>query len=184
MYSIFRAQRVTILVLVLILGVLSFITYSFVAPQGLFSGLSNDLRVIEKDSGVIYTDLEGNPVSLIDFKGEPLIINAWASWIPFSQNELKLLEKVKQTQGDRITVLAINRMEDVHTVKAYLEYIGKPEGIVFLTDATDNFYKAILGYAMPETVFYSRDGVLMNHKRGVLCETGLNDSLQMIILKE
>jgi thiol-disulfide isomerase/thioredoxin len=131
------------------------------------------LKGVESEEGVTYTDLDGNPVSLVAYKGKPLIINSWASWIPFSKDELKLLSLLQESD-DAVTVIAINRMENVATIKAYLDFIGKPEGIVFLSDATDTFYKAIQGYAMPETVFYDRDGLIVRHVRGVLTESELN----------
>ena len=162
------SHKKTIAILLTILFLLGLLTYSFVSPHGFFSGLSNDLEKIEPESEFMYTDLEGNQVSLIDYKGKPLIINSWATWIPFSQAEFKLLESVSASLGNEVTILAINRREDKATIKAYLDFIGNPQGIVFLSDATDNFYKVIGGYATPETVFYDRDGVIVGHMHGVL----------------
>ncbi len=181
MRNIVLSHKIAIGILVVLLVVATFLTYSFTSPQGMFSGLSNDLKVIEREDGTTYTDLDGNPVSLVSYKGKPLVINAWASWIPFSESELKMLSNVKMKLGDSVTIIAINRMEDVGTVKAYLEYIGNPEGIIFLADYTDTFYKEIEGYAMPETVFYNEDGVILTRKRGVLTEAELESSIQMII---
>lgn len=181
MLDLLKSHKITILILFLVVVVLGVVTYSFTAPQGIFSGLSNDLKVIENKEGTTYTDLDGTPVSLLDYKGTPLIINAWASWIPFSQEELKLLAKIKNTYGDSIVVLAINRKEDIPTIKAYLDFIGKQEGIIFLNDPSDNFYKAVQGYAMPETVFYNADGVIVSHKRGVLTEAELDSFASVLV---
>ncbi len=180
MLVLLQTHKKIILILTVCIAGLAFLTYSFVSPNGIFSGLQNDLKNIEKEGAAAYTDLDGNPVSLSIFKGQSLIINAWASWIPFSQEELRLLAKVKKDKGDSITIIAINRMEDITTIKSYLEFIGKPEGIVFLSDPTDNFYKVVGGYAMPETMFYTRDGVVVTHKRGVLKEDELLDYVQGI----
>lgn len=181
MQEALRTHAKIIGILVSIVAFLGLLTYSLVSPHGFSFGLSNDLKAIEQPEGSTYFDLDGNPVSLVDFKGESLIINAWASWIPFSQSELKLLALVKADKGDAVTVLAINRMENAETVKAYLEYIGKPEGIIFLVDPSDTFYKAVSGYAMPETVFYDRDGVIAVHKRGVLTPDELNSFTEQIV---
>ena len=180
MWLTISVHKKAIVVLVLILLVLGALTYSFISPRGLFSGLSNDLEKIEQEGEFMYTDLDGNQVSLVDYKGKPLIINSWATWIPFSQAELKLLASISAVSGNEITVLAINRMENNATIKAYLDFIGQPQGIVFLSDTTDNFYKAIGGYATPETVFYDRDGVIIARKHGVLTEDELKTYIEVL----
>ena len=181
MYSEIVAYKKTIGILVLIVGALGVLTFSFIAPNGFFSGLSNDLKEIEGEGEFMYTDLDGNPVSLVDYKGKPLIINSWATWMPFSAHELQLLDATKVKYGDDIVILAINRMENTATVRAYLDFIGKPEHIVFLSDPSDNFYKAVGGYAMPETVFYNREGILIEHTRGVLREEELTNQMNSLL---
>ena len=44
--------------------------------------------------------------------------------------------------------------------------MGNPEHIVLLLDPTDNFYKGIGGFAMPETVVYDIEGNISSHTRG------------------
>lgn len=180
MWLTIRTYKKTIASLTLILVVLALLTYSFVSPRGLFSGLSNDLEKIEKEGEFMYSDLEGNQISLVAYRGKPLIINSWATWIPFSQAEFELLENVSTLSENEVTVLAINRMENNATIKAYLDFIGQPQGITFLSDVTDNFYKAIEGYATPETVFYNKDGVIVGRKHGVLTETELNEYVKVL----
>lgn len=165
-----RRTVIVVLALLSILIVLGFLTYSFIAPQGLFSGLPNDLKALQADDSVRYTDLDGNIVDLNTFKGKPLIINSWATWIPFSQTELPLLGQLKQKHGDAITVIAINRMENSGMIRSFMSTFTIPDSIILLSDPTDNFYKAIEGYAMPETLFYDADGNIVAHIRGVLSE--------------
>ncbi len=164
----------TFVVLLIILGVLGFLTYSVISPYGMFSDLKNDLKTIAPEESASYRDLDGNPVDLASFRGKPLVVNAWATWMPFSQTELPLLASMQEQYGDRVTILAINRMEDTILIRSFLETFGiKQEGLIFLTDPTDFFYRAIDGYAMPETIFYRSDGVIQNHVRGTLTESDL-----------
>lgn len=166
-----RKSVIVVWILLVIVLVLGFLTYSFIAPQGLFSGLPNDLKALQADDTVMYTDLDGNSVDLNNFKGKPLIINSWATWIPFSQTELPLLGQLKQKHGDAITIIAINRMENSGMIRSFMSTFAIADSLVFLSDPTDNFYKAIEGYAMPETLFYDADGNIVAHIRGVLKET-------------
>lgn len=124
------------------------------------SGTSGDIPA--------YTDLDGNPFDLASLTGKPLVINGWASWCPFCVEELPLFAQLQREFGDRITVVAINRKESAATARAFLEYIGtdKLEGVRFLLDPSDFFYRTIEGYAMPETVFYNEEGIIIARKRG------------------
>jgi thiol-disulfide isomerase/thioredoxin len=159
-----------ILGLFLIVLTLAFLVYQRLSPQGWFSDLSNDLKSIDPGESAQYTDLDGNPLDLKDFKGKPLVINAWATWSPFSQNELALFGRLKEEYGDQINILAVNRMEQIPVIRAYIGEFGVSDGIVLIADPSDNFFKAIGGYAMPETVFYDKDGTIVFHKRGSLSE--------------
>jgi len=173
MYIFIASHKKVVIALILIIIVAGFVTYSIVSPQGMFSGLSKDLEIITPSSEFSYTDLDGTVVDLSAFKGKPLIINSWATWIPFSQKELQLFNTVKEKYGDALTILAINRMENNAVIKSYLDTYTIARTILFLTDPSDHFYKAVGGYAMPETVFYDRDGIIRTHIRGVLTESEL-----------
>lgn len=163
-----------ILVLLCALFVLGFLTYSIVSPRGFLSGLSDDLAAINPSPESAYIDLEGNKIDLTTYKGKVLIINSWASWSPFSEAELKgLSELQKKYSTDDVVILAINRMESTPTIHAYLGFIGRPENLVYVVDTTDNFYKAVGGFAMPETIVYTKDGAIAHHARGVLNSTEL-----------
>ncbi len=176
-----RTHKKAISILVSILVISGIATYSFVGRHGLFSGLQNDLKAIDPGAEFSYTDLEGNPVNLTSFKGKPLIVNSWATWMPFSQTELPLLAKIKAEKGDAINVLAINRMEDKAVIKSFMGVFSIPNSIVFLVDPTDHYYTVTGGYAMPETIFYDADGVILSHKRGNMTEDELRELVQLIV---
>lgn len=172
----------TIGILVLVVTLFGLVTYSFVSPKGLFSGLKNDLKVIDPATEELaYTDLDGNRVLLSSVKGKPLIINSWATWMPFSKDELAMLNELKKEYGDRVTILAINREEDKEFIKSYLAQFGISQDIMILVDPGDTFYKGIGGYAMPETVFYHDNGIIAVHKRGVLTMEELKSNIENIL---
>ena len=179
--SEFRKYKVWVISIILILIVAIFLTYSYITPNGIFSNVSNDLTAIEPTETQSYTDLNGNLVDLASFKGTPLVVNSWATWIPFSQQELPLLISIQKEYGDTVKVLAVNRMEYVGTVRAFLSIYAIPEEMTFLLDPGDTFYKAIGGTAMPETVFYDAYGNKVGHVKGVLDEETLRNNLLQIL---
>lgn len=116
-----------------------------------------------------YTNLDGEPIDLTDYRGRVLVVNSWASWCPFCVNELPDLATVAAEYEDRnVTVLAINRSESPLQVHAYLNTIGDLDGVIVVLDEADAYYSFIGGFAMPETVFYDSDGNVVKHKRGYM----------------
>ena len=68
----------------------------------------------------VLADLAGNPVSLADFRGQPVIINFWATWCAPCRIEMPELQAAyDQYQADGLVILAVNREEDLATVQAY-----------------------------------------------------------------
>jgi len=78
--------------------------------------LTNELLAggeIETDPAPDFSleDLDGNMVSLSDFRGQNLVINSWATWCPFCVTELPDFAALQKEFGDQIVVIAINRQE-------------------------------------------------------------------------
>lgn len=171
MGSYIRLYKKYVLTLTIVLVLIGAISFSFISPKGYFSPLQNDLKNIEKNESQTYTDLSGNPVRIRDFHGKILIVNAWATWMPFSQNELSMLSAVAEKYPEEIQVLAINRMEQAGIARSFMGVNPVSDKVRVLLDPNDSFYTSVGGYAMPETVVYNTDGVIVYHARGVLNES-------------
>ena len=161
---------ITISVLVILLCVAAFVTYELTSPSGYYARQHADIKKIEPKGVKPYTDLSGKVVSLKEFEGKPLIINAWASWSPYSKNDFELLGVLKKEFGDKVNIVAVDRMETKETAEAYLSTIGRVDGITYIVDQDDHFFQIVEGYAMPETLFYDAVGNIVFHKRGSLEE--------------
>lgn len=127
-----------------------------------------------------FTDYDGNRVSLADFAGKPLVLNAWAAWCPFCVKELSDFS-VLQKEFPDIVVVAIDRAESLQTAKSYTDNLGITQDLVFLLDPKDSFYKSIRGFSMPETLFVDKDGVTQDHKRGPMDINEMRERLQKIL---
>lgn len=111
-------------------------------------------------------DYEGREVKLSDFRGKPVVANAWAAWCPFCVKELPDFAMLQEEFKDKIAVIAIDRAEPLETAKKFSDEVGVTGRLVFLLDPSDFFYQSIGGFSMPETIFVNREGVVVDHKRG------------------
>ncbi len=169
MFKVRRSTGITFILLGSILLIAAFFAIR-VSLERYAESHKADIAAIQPDALVGYKDLSGLSVDLQMFEGKPLIVNAWASWSPFSKTELETLARLKHEYGDAFEVIAINRKETRDTIAAYLSQIGDTEGIVFLQDETDQFFTTVTGFAMPESVFYNKEGNIVMHARGTLTE--------------
>ncbi len=119
------------------------------------------------DQTSVYTDLDGNPVSLKEYNGRVRVVNSWATWCPFCATELKDFAVLAgEYPKEDVVVIAINRAEPNALAKQFVSKISNQDNLIFVQDQTDFFYESIAGFAMPETIFYDREGNVVFHKRG------------------
>ena len=123
-------------------------------------------KTFDTEYTLVLSDYAGNQVHLYDYRRKVLIAYAWASWCPYCGAELQNLASLKKTYGDNIQVVAINRGESLETARNYSDHLTNTDGLVFLLDPNDAFFKGIGGYAMPETVFIDSGGTIIFHQRG------------------
>lgn len=130
-----------------------------------------------------FTNYEGQEVSLASFSGKPLIVNAWASWCPFCVEELPDFISLQEEFKNKITIIAVNRGEQLATAKNYTDGRGLSDKLIFLLDINDTFYKAIGGFSMPETIFVDKEGKIIFHKRGPMSLEEMRRKVEDLFLK-
>jgi thiol-disulfide isomerase/thioredoxin len=114
-----------------------------------------------------FTDLEGNPITLEAYSGKVRVVNSWASWSPFSMQELKDIETIAgEFKEKNIVFIAINRKEPKESAKKFLESIQNFTHVQFVIDVGDTYYTSVGGFSMPETTIYNTEGAIVEHKRG------------------
>lgn len=126
-------------------------------------------------------DYNGKTVSLDDFKGQPILINSWATWCPFCVKELPDFVSAQKEFGSKVTIIAINRAESIDVAKGYTDEQGNTNDLVYLLDPKDSFYRSIGGFAMPETIFVDSEGQTVFHKRGPMDLTEIRQRINNLI---
>lgn len=162
----------------IVLLVIGAIFYSLSGGEVRTEGSGNDFA---KFADITLTDYQEESVSLRKFQGQPLVINSWAVWCPFCRKELPDFARLQQEFGDQITVIAIDRQESLEKAKGYTDELGITDEMLFLLDPSDDFYKTIGGFSMPETVFVNSAGEIVVHKRGPMELEEMRERVNKII---
>ena len=128
-------------------------------------------------------DLEGNAHSLSDFRGQPVIVNFWASWCGPCKNEMPNFEEKYKEYGDTIQFLMVNltdgSQETVETAQGYIDGQGYTFPVYFDTD-----YSGAIAYAVsavPATYFIDENGSLIAYGKGSLSQEQLQRGIDMLI---
>lgn len=107
----------------------------------------------------------GETVSLSDFRGQPVLINFWATWCPSCRAEMPYLQQIYEEWSDRgLILLAIDIGESRETVAEFMQENNLTLPVLFDSDSkvTEN-YNII---AIPTTYFIDKDGIIRNRKIG------------------
>ena len=122
---------------------------------------------------LVFKNYDGQEVHTGQFKGRPMLINAWASWCPFCEREFVDFVALQKEFGDRIVIIAVNRGEPLDAARTYTDGLGITKDLLFVLDQADSFYRSVGGFSMPESVFVDASGIIRDHKRGPM------DALEM-----
>ena len=106
--------------------------------------------------------LDGNEVSLADYRGQPVLINFWASWCPPCRLEMPDLVKAYEAHQDKgFVVLAIDLtfQDSIADVETFVEEFGMTFPVLLDQDGvvTNEQYR-LLG--LPMSVFVNREGIV------------------------
>ncbi|RLA50472.1 MAG: hypothetical protein DRQ98_12790 [Gammaproteobacteria bacterium] len=117
----------------------------------------------------------GDPVTLAQFEGTPIVLNFWATWCPFCVAEMPDFETVNQAADGQVQFIGVNLQDDAGAAD---DLIGDTGVTYLLTrDPQGVVYTAFGGVAMPTTVFIGADGVVDEIVTGALTEGQLSNKI-------
>jgi len=128
-------------------------------------------------------NLDGQPVSLGDFRGKPVLVNFWASWCPPCRSEMPFIQETftdKKWADEGLVVLAIAIGESPSRVSEFV----KKYGLTFpvLLDTERNVSLEYYVRAIPTTFLIDRDGIIREIKIGAFSsKTEIERSLRKVI---
>ena len=126
-------------------------------------------------------NLEGQSISLSDFRGKPVLLNFWATWCPPCRFEMPFIQLIFGESSDTgLVVLAIDIGEAPDKVKDYLQ-----SGNYSFPVLLDTNQAVALDYnvrAIPTTFLIDKDGIIQVIKVGAFSGTAeIEKSLAKII---
>ena len=104
-------------------------------------------------------NLEGQSISLSDFRGKPVLINFWASWCGPCLYEMPFIQEIFEEWSDQgLVILAIDMGESLATVKDFLQSHNFSFPVLLDIDQDVALEYNIRG--IPTTFFIDKDGII------------------------
>lgn len=113
-----------------------------------------------------FEDLKGNTVRLSDFRGQPVLLNFWATWCPPCRKEIPDLQAFHEQYGDRIKLLGINWGENVDEVKRFLARYDAT--YTNLMDEQGKFYVRYRLTGLPTSFWIDEEGIVRGFWLGAM----------------
>lgn len=117
-------------------------------------------------------DLDGNEVSLEDYKGQRVLLNFWASWCPPCRAEMPDMESFYQKYKDEgYTVIAVNMASTEKNSKDAPAFVEK-NNLTFpvLVDEKGLIGALYNALSLPTSYFIDSDGVIRQKVTGPMSE--------------
>ncbi|MFQ1785830.1 DsbE family thiol:disulfide interchange protein [Aeromonas veronii] len=107
--------------------------------------------------------LDGSRIQTTSLKGEPFVLNVWASWCTNCRAEHPLLSELAAT----VPLYGLNYRDKGDAARAWLIQAGNPYRAV-LADPDGKLALELGVYGTPETYLFDADGALLARHTGLL----------------
>ena len=124
-------------------------------------GATSDAAAVARQPAPDFTlpDPDGRQKSLSDWRGQPVLLNFWATWCGPCEVEMPALQAAyNEHQADGLVVLAVNTGEDFHTASQFIQANGFTLPVALDPDQTISNLLNVRG--LPTSLFIQRDGTI------------------------
>jgi cytochrome c biogenesis protein CcmG/thiol:disulfide interchange protein DsbE len=124
--------------------------------------------------------IDGEPVTLSELRGRPVLVNFWATWCPPCRDEFPLMvDAYAEHADDGLEILGVMHQDFADGARDFAEDMGASWPI--LEDPQDAAYGDYLVVGMPTSFFIDTDGIVRAFSLGGFSEDGLAAQLESIL---
>ena len=130
--------------------------------------------------GFTLPDLNGDEVSLNDYRGKVVLLNFWATWCPPCQYEIPMFVEVYEELNDEdFVILAVSMGERKEKVASFVA--TKWMSFPVLLDSSRSVARRYLVRGVPTSLVIDRDGVVQWSIVGMMHESQLRRVLENLL---
>ncbi|MCS7221273.1 MAG: TlpA family protein disulfide reductase [Anaerolineae bacterium] len=123
---------------------------------------------------------DGRRMRLSDWRGQPVLINFWATWCGPCRVEIPELIKAYEAHRQHgLVILAVNVQESAHQVQPFVDELGLSFPVVL--DLDGEISRQYQVRSLPSSIFVGRDGLIAARWVGILSPEQLWNHLERIL---
>ena len=127
--------------------------------------------------GLTLTFWDGSQGSFEELRGQPIVLNFWASWCPACVAEMPDFETVHGAVGDQVQFIGAD-LQDPGREGAQKLVDQTGVSYTLIDDAEGELYVFFGGIAMPTTVFIDSDGNVVDTHSGTIFAADLEAKIR------
>ncbi|HRN50513.1 MAG TPA: TlpA disulfide reductase family protein [Anaerolineales bacterium] len=124
----------------------------------------------------VLNNLQGEPVRLSELRGQPVLLNFWATWCGPCRQEMPTIQ-ARYNQGG-FAVLAVDFAESRQQVQGFLDEIGVDLPVLLDSDGSVQELYRVRGY--PSTFFIDAQGIIRFFHIGELSAADIDTYLRQM----
>ncbi len=106
-------------------------------------------------------NLDGQTVSLSNFRGKPVLVNFWATWCPPCRSEMPYIQEIYEEWTNKgLVVLTINIGESSSKVEEFMQSLNL--SFTVLLDTKQDVAQRYNITGIPTTFFIDKDGIIQD----------------------
>ncbi len=126
------------------------------------------------------TDIAGSTVSLVDYKGDVILLNTWATWCPPCRREMPDLEAFFRTHAERgFMLLGVNVGEEKETVVQFVDMFHLTFPIWL--DPDESTLRSLNSFSLPYSIVIDREGIVRYAWSGATCLSVLESTISPML---
>ncbi len=146
-------------VALIVLGVAAWLTLPKMAPQEETSAIPMAVNFPAPD--LRFTTLEGDTITLSDYRGQVVLLNNWATWCPPCRDEMPTLEAYYQTHASQgFMLIAVAAHEYPFEIKNFLKKENLQLSFIIAPDPQETAMRAFHQTRLPASYVIDRDGTV------------------------
>lgn len=128
---------------------------------------------------LIFISAQGEKMQLSQLKGQPIVVNMWASWCSPCQREMPVLAKAQQDYP-KVHWVFINQGESLAVAQQFLQKKSLELQHLWL-DTDGKLGQSLDSYGLPITLFFDAQGQLQASHLGELSAASLQHKLSLVL---
>lgn len=121
----------------------------------------------------------GDTVRLSELRGQPLVLNFWATWCGPCRAEMPALLRLEAAYAGRAQVIGVNQGESAATITAFATELAIDYPLLIDRNHAINRQYGVRG--LPTTLFIDADGIIRDQLVGAASEAVLATKLASLI---